>query len=124
MKNYLSIFIALIITTMIFSSCKKGDDDGGDPPLTKHEMLLEKTWYNVPNKGRGEHFFGSDGKLIITNPNWGGTFVWGPNDSLTVITEQGATVNWWFKTITEDHMEYWPTNEAPENIYEFTTTKP
>ena len=87
-------------------------------------MLVEKTWYNVPNMGRGNHFFGADGTILIISPTWSGTYVWGPNDSMTVITSTGATVNWWFKSITETTMEYWPTNEAPQNIYKFTTVKP
>ncbi len=122
----LYLFAAIIaVSAMIISSCKKDKDgDNNEPPKDKHEMLLEKTWYNVPNKGRGNHYFGSDGTLTVTNPSWTATFVWGPNDSMTVITPQGATVNWWFKEITEDHMSYWPTNEPPENIYEFSTTKP
>ena len=126
MKKLLFVLSIIVVSAFIVTSCKKNKDDDGDnePPKDKHEMLLEKTWYNVPNKGRGNHFFGSDGTIQITNPTWSGTFVWGPNDSMTIITPQGATVNWWFKEITEDHMKYWPTNELPENIYEFSTTKP
>jgi hypothetical protein len=119
------LFLLSVITSLILGwyGCKK-DDDGDDQPLEKHELLLEKTWYNNPNKGRGDHFFGSDGTLQVTNPTWSGTYVWGPNDSMTIIIPGGGTVNWWFRKIEKDYMEYWPTNELPENIYQFTTTKP
>lgn len=120
----LQLFImAFMLVSLVATSCKK-DEPVDDTPVDKHTMLLEKTWYNSPNQGRGDHFFGSDGTMQITNPTWGGTFVWGPNDSMTVITTGGVTVNWWFKTITADYMEYWPTNEDPANIYKFSTTKP
>lgn len=122
MKKLQLLVLAFLLVGFAFASCKKNNTD--NTPVDKHTLLYGKTWYNSPNLGRGQHIFGADGTLQITDPTWGGTFVWGPNDSMTVITTGGVSVNWHFITITENYMEYWPTNEDPANIYKFSTTKP
>lgn len=123
MRKFKLLLLTLTIIGLAFTACKK-DEPVDDTPVDKHTMLTTGTWYNNPNLGRGDHVFHADGTLEIINPTWGGNYVWGPNDSMTVITTGGVSVNWWFKTITEDVIEYWPTNEDPANVYRFTKTKP
>ena len=120
MKNQYLLISIIVVFAIILSSCKKDDEQD----VNKDELLLEKTWYNNPDLGRGNHFFSSDGSLLITNPTITGTWQWGPNDSMYISTTMGDNYTWWFRTIEENRMEYWPTYEPPNTFYQFTTTKP
>lgn len=112
------IFCFLMLFTAL--SCSKSDEDLKD----RHSLILEKTWYNNPNMGLGNHHFSSDGQIYVDNPAWIGTFYWGPNDSMYIEKYDGSKLTYWFRYISEDSISFWPTHDFPQTFYSFTTTKP
>ncbi len=125
-KFYLALVLLMAFSMVLVVSCNEEDDTDDDDIVvvkTKKELLVDRWWYNNPDVGRGDHFFGSDGTIKL-NSAAVATYVWTVNDSMSVTAQGGATVTWWIKSVTETTMEYWPTNEPASNIYKFTSTEP
>lgn len=123
MKNLTFLLSLLLVTALVAVnySCNKDDDE--PEPDTK-ELLLDKTWYSVGEIGNGTQIYGSDGTYTFQPAGVTGTWAWGPNDSMYMVSAGGASFTFWFMKIEDDYMEYWPTFEPEGNIYKFSTTKP
>jgi hypothetical protein len=131
MRKFSKFFIVLVIatTTLVLSNCTK-DDTTTTPtptptPKTKKELLVDKIWYakegtTMPQSLR----VNTDGTVQFYNPNFSGTYSWGPNDSLYLTFTGYPPMTYWIKTVTDSTMEEWPTFEPISNIYKFTSKKP
>lgn len=121
---HLGLILFFASTTLLLVNCKDDDtDDNNTTPKTKKELLIGKTWYAVlPNTQPQECKFNSDGTMSFVTPTVSGTYVWDANDSMK-LSVGGSNITWWFKTVNDTMMEYWPTFEPSTNIYQFKTHK-
>jgi hypothetical protein len=124
MKKTFQLLSVVFLIVFFASACKKDDDNDKDSAQERHEMLYDKWWYNVGNQGKGDHFFNSDGTVLITIPPIQGTWLWTSNDSLQVTFPGSAPSIFHFTNIQENAMSYWPTYEPAGNIYNFSTIDP
>jgi hypothetical protein len=107
---------------MLQLGCNKSTDE--EKPTDKHILLYDKWWYNINNQGMGDHFFNSDGTIVITNPPSLGTYVWIENDSMTISIQNLQPYNIWFSKIEDTLMEFRHADEPEGNYYQFSTVKP
>lgn len=104
---------------IISVSCGKDDDE-----KSKYELLYDKTWYNINGYGDGTNNFSSNGTFMFQPSGLSGTYYWSSADTMSLEYNNGNDQKFYFKTIEEDYMKYWPTNEPEGTYYEYSTTEP